>query len=386
MSVLVILSGIWTGLVAWLIARALGQSRALKRLAHSPLAARAAGEAPRVAVIVPARDEAHNIGPCLHTLLAQRYPAGRLRIVVVDDDSSDDTAAIVRERACGEHLALLHTPALPAGWKGKPHACTVGAAAAGEAQWLCFLDADMRAHPDLIASAVAAAERDGIDLLSLSPSHELGSFAERLILPCGLYLLAFSQDLVRVQSQESGEAVATGQFMLFRSEVYAAAGGFGAVREEICEDVAMARLVKRRGGRVLLEDGSDLLATRMYRGWSTLWPGLAKNLREMLGGTGRTVAMALLAVGLAWASVLIPSIDGVAVLHGLPQARAALAMGLAGSLAALGLHLAGAAHFRIPLRYGLLYPLGYTIGAAIAFDSIRWHLTRRVRWKGRVYS
>lgn len=385
MTPAVIVSGLWLALVAWLIARAFGQSRALKRLQRLSASAGGAGEVPRVAVIVPARNEAHNIGACLDTLLDQTYPTDRLRIVVVDDDSSDETAEIARVRAVEGRLALVAAPPLPSGWKGKPHACEIGAAAAGEAEWLCFIDADMRAHPDLIASAVAGAQAEGIDLLSLSPSHELGSFAERLILPCGLYLLAFSQDLERVQAATSGEAVATGQFMLFRREVYTAAGGFGAVRDDICEDVALARRVKLRGHRVRLDDGSELLLTRMYTGWSTLWPGIAKNVRLMLGGTRRTLATALIAVTLAWAALSIPVFDAVALWRGEPYALVALAMALAGSLSALGLHVAGARHFRIPLGYGLLFPLGYTVGAIIALDSVRWHLTRRVRWKGRVY-
>jgi chlorobactene glucosyltransferase len=46
-------------------------------------------------------------------------------------------------------------------------------------------------EPDLIASAVERAARERIDLLSLAPRHEVGSFAEGLMLPCGHYLLAF---------------------------------------------------------------------------------------------------------------------------------------------------------------------------------------------------
>jgi chlorobactene glucosyltransferase len=383
LSAALILSGLWLALVAWLIVRAVGQRDALKRLAP---VAHTGGEHRRIAVIVPARDESRNIGPCVDSLLAQRYPADRLRIVVVDDDSSDDTAEIVRAKADGARLALVRTPQLPPGWMGKPHACSIGVEAAGESDWLCFIDADMRADPDLIASAVAAAEAEGLDLLSLAPRHELGSFAERLILPCGLYLLAFSQDLKRLQSPQSSGAVATGQFILVRSGVYAASGGFAAVRDDICEDVAFATLVKRRGHRVLLEDGGALLATRMYTGWSTLWPGIAKNLQQMLGGTGRTLATALAAFVLAWSAVLVPVLDVFAVVRGEPLARAALAMGLAGSAAAFGMHFAGARHFRIPLRYGAIFPVGYTVGAMIALDSVRWHLTGRVRWKGRVYS
>ena len=83
----------------------------------------------------------------------------------------------------------------------------------------------MRAAPRAIASAGEAASDRKLDLLTLAPRHELKSFAERLMLPCGLYLLGFYQNLERVQAPESDEVVATGQFMLLRREAYDAVGG-----------------------------------------------------------------------------------------------------------------------------------------------------------------
>jgi chlorobactene glucosyltransferase len=380
-----IVSWAWLAVVAWLIARAWGQRNALGRLRVN--AAGAQSDGLRVAVIVPARDEAANIGPCVESLLAQEVPAGALRVIVVDDASTDDTARIVAGVAARDRRVELHSaPPLPPGWNGKVHACCIGASAASEAEWLCFLDADMRAEPRLLTSAIQAAREQSIGLLSLAPRHRLESVAERLILPCGLYLLGFSQDLHKLQAPESGEVVATGQFMLLRRETYERAGGWATVRDQICEDLEFARLLKLRGERVLMLDGSQLLATRMYRGWSTLWPGIAKNLTIMLGGPARTIAAALIALGLSWAALVVPLLDVIECAHGTRGACAALVPAIAGSAAAFGLHLAGSIHFRIPLYYGLLFPVGYTVGAALAFDSVRWRLVRRVHWKGRVYS
>jgi chlorobactene glucosyltransferase len=383
---MLLLSCLWLALVIWLIARAVRQRNVLARV---PVSTRApGGAAPKVTVIVPARNEAPNIGPCVESLSAQEYPSDCLAFIVVDDDSSDETSAIVAALAKrDERITLLRTPPLPPGWKGKVHACCTGAAAApADAEWLCFLDADMRAAPRAIASAVEAASDRNLDLLTLAPRHELRSFAERLMLPCGLYLLGFYQDLARVQAPESDEVVATGQFMLLRRGAYDAVGGHAPVRNEICEDVELALLMKRRGYRVLLMDGNLLLSTRMYTGWSTLWPGFAKNLIELLGGRLRTLMAVPVIVVLAWAAVLLPLQDLVAVMHGVSGAPLALAVATLGSAAVLGLHVGGAAHFRIPWWYGFLFPLGYTAGAVMALDSLRWRITRRVHWKGRVYT
>lgn len=380
---LALLSFLWLAVVIWLGLRAWRQRRALRSLAI----AKAPGVSTTpISVIVPARNEEQNIAQCLRSVASQRLPDGMLEVVVVDDASSDRTADIALEAATARPaIKVVRSKELPGGWKGKPHACWMGAVASNRrSEWLCFLDADVRLHPALVASAIAKAIEEGIDLLSLAPQHELQSAAERLILPCGHYLLAFAQDLSRIQSRTQN-ALATGQFMLFRREAYEAIGGHRAVRSAICEDLALARLAKRRGLRVLLLSGDRLLVTRMYTGWRTLWPGFAKNLTETFGGVPRTAALAMIALVLPWA-IFLPAIDAVACANGLTSGCWAIAPALVASCAAIAFHIAGAAHFGIPVLYGFLFPIGYSVGALIAFDSIRWRMTGRICWKGRTYS
>lgn len=376
----------WLAIVAWLIVRALNQRGLLPRLARACPPERS--EAPHVTVIIPARDEAGNIGRCLYSLLTQDYPALRLNVIVVDDRSEDDTAAIVR-RIAADHpqLSLMQSPPLPPRWTGKSHACWFGARAASlETDWLCFIDADVWGESALLSSAVRAALDYKIDLLSLTPRQYLKSFAERLILPCGLILLSFVQNLAQAQARSSSQVTATGQFILVRRAAYEAVGGHAAVSSEICEDLEFARRLKQSGRAVLLMDGADVVSTRMYTGWRTLWPGLAKNLIDTLGGRSSTLVLAAIALILAWAAVAIPMRDAVACLNGVPGAWLALMPAVLASAAAFGLHIAAARHFRIPLYYGLLFPLGYTVGAAMALDSVRRRLYGRVVWKGRIYS
>ncbi len=375
----------WLAIVAWLLVRAFRQRDSLEMLAPSPPPP--AHSSPEIAAIIPARDEAANIGACLETLIGQDYPSERLRIIVVDDHSNDDTAAIVARIAAGHpQVSLLCAPPLPPNWIGKSHACWIGARAApADTEWLCFLDADVRAEPALLASAVGAACEEAIDFLSLAPRQELGSFAERLILPCGLYLLAFRQDLRRVQAPEGRDATATGQFILLRRSEYDALGGHAAVSGVICEDLELARLFKRSGDRVLLRGGQRLLSTRMYTGWRTLWPGIAKNLVDTLGGPAATLRTAAVALALSWAAVLLPFATALSCMDGAGTGCLASAVAGLGSAAALAFHVAGASYFGIPFWYGFLFPLAYTIGAVIAVDSVRQRWRGRVSWKGRTY-
>ena len=371
-----VIAFVWTGGVAWLLCRAVRQFGLYQTLRPAPADGK---DAPDLAVIVPARNEAARIERCLRGLLAQDYPTERLRIIVVDDNSTDGTAILVERIAAEDaRVRLIHGRPLPPGWAGKPHACQQGADAAG-ADWLCFLDADTAAQPALLRTAGKAAQEKRIDLLSLEPFQELGSFAERLVIPSGMFLIAFTQDPSRVNDPARPDATANGQFLLFRREAYEAVGGFAAVRDEICEDKALARAVKRAGFRLALMGAEELVRVRMYTGFRSLAEGLAKNVVDMAGGVGATLAAAALALVLGWAPILVPLWIG-------DRRPVALAVALAGSLALLGTHLAGARHFHIPFWYGFLFPLGYTLAAAVALYAVLRRVRGVVVWKGRTYS
>src|SRR5438094_8453095 len=88
-----VLSCAWLALVAWLIARAIGQRRLFGSVESLPELP--AEQAPYVAIIVPVRNESANVRACLQSLLAQCYPAARSCVLVVDDESTDDPARVV---------------------------------------------------------------------------------------------------------------------------------------------------------------------------------------------------------------------------------------------------------------------------------------------------
>ena len=49
-----------------------------------------------ISVIIPARNEAANIGACIDAILAQKYPDDLFEIIIVDDHSDDNTVNIVQ--------------------------------------------------------------------------------------------------------------------------------------------------------------------------------------------------------------------------------------------------------------------------------------------------
>lgn len=373
-------------LLAWLIRRMVRQASAYGRLpACGEVAAR---DWPSVAVIVPARNEADVIERCLSGLLRQNYPADRLRIWLVDDGSEDATAPLATALAGRDpRFTLIRGGELPAGWTGKCHACVQGALAAGAVDYLCFIDADTQAKPDLLRAAVSHVLAGGVAMLSLEPFQELGGLLERLVMPCGLYLAAAAQNISAFNDPDSDKAGANGQFILISRSAYRRLGGHGAVREEVSEDTALARRAKQARLRFALLGGEHLIQTRMYRDPAALWHGLTKNATVMGGGPLRTVLIA--GAGFAMA-VGAPLLAACAVLQfrSEPSLRHGIAalLALAGLGAGIGLHLAGTRHFRIPLVYGLLFPAGYGLALLIALESARQAWSGRVHWKGRSYA
>ena len=115
----------------------------------------------RVAVIVPARNEADVGGAAIHSLLKQDY-AGPLKIFVVDDHSSDNTIDVVRQAAAGldEKVTVISSAPLPSGWTGKMWALPQGVEQASEfaPDYFLFTDADVLHDVDSISSMIAVAQ------------------------------------------------------------------------------------------------------------------------------------------------------------------------------------------------------------------------------------
>lgn len=369
----------WLAIVTWLLTRMLRQFRL-----HAACTLRPADSAPGarpVRVIVPARNEIANIGACLGSLAAQVGVGAGYRILVVDDASEDGTAGAARALAAADsRIALLPAGPLPPGWMGKPHACWRGALTASE-DWLCFVDADARAAPRLIASAIRVAEQRGLDMLCLLPRHTLGSFWERLIIPTGLLMIACARSL---RPAAGSDITVNGQFLLVRRAAYLGVGGHAAVRGALCEDKALAVRVREAGYRYAVMAAEPLLRVRLYAGLDSLWRGFARSGVEILGGRARTLAVAAAALLVGWAIPLGPLAlaaaawagDGAAAWFG-------LGFGVAGSAIASAVLLGTARHFRVPPALALMFPIGTTMAAAIAWYGAMPGLRRRIAWKGR---
>jgi chlorobactene glucosyltransferase len=339
-----------------------------------------------VTVVVPARDEAHNIRRVLESLTRSTWPS--FEIVVVDDRSTDGTGDLAREVLPGraERIEVVEGEPLPEGWLGKPWACWQGAQRAG-GDVLLFTDADTVHGPDLMGRAVSALEAEEADAVTVAGRQLMETFWERLVQPQIFLSMVFRYfDLSRpVPQRRWRDAIANGQFILFRAESYRAMGGHGAVRSEVVEDLRLAQILVRDGWTLRVFRAEDAFATRMYRSLGELVAGWSKNL--ILGGLQTLpppirpfTPPVMLATGLGlW--VLPPVIlvlGAVGVVGSAAFAWAASVVALSGAFWCI---VTG--RFGAPWPYGVLYPLGSLVSSWIVLRS--WLGMRNVRWKGRTY-
>jgi hopene-associated glycosyltransferase HpnB len=211
---------------------------------------RTAGMQARVAIVVPARNEADVIAQPIQSLLAQDYP-GPLHIYVVDDQSSDHTANVVREAAAGHHerLCLLSSSPLPQGWSGKMWALSQGVQHASDfaPDYLLFTDADIVHGPDSVSSLVALADAGNRDLVSMMVKLRCDSFAERALIPAFVFFFFMLYPPIWVNSPKRKTAAAAGGVVLVRADALARIGGIAAIRHELIDDCALAREIKLAG-------------------------------------------------------------------------------------------------------------------------------------------
>ncbi len=325
----------------------------------------------RIAILVPARDEAAGIAACVRSALASTGVT--LEVIVLDDQSTDATVAIVEKiAAIDPRLRIAAAPALPAGWSGKVHACHV-LAQLTDARDLLFLDADVHLTPD--AAARLAGALATTDLVSGVPRQRMESLAELLIIPMiNMLLLGYLPILLSRRDPRPALAAACGQMIAVRAEAYAAAGGHAAIRASLHDGLALPRRFREAGYHTDLVAGSSLASCRMYAGWRTTVLGTLKNATE---GLAKPVALPIWTVLLLGGHVLPWVALPFAFASSSPIAPMLIVVACACPLVA---RLVQAIRCREPLRSVPLNPF-----AVVALLALQWLALGRT-WAGRAES
>lgn len=326
----------------------------------------------RVAVVIPARDEARSIGRLLASLEGQTRPPDE--VVVVDDRSTDATPELVRACALAR---LVAGEELPPGWTGKSWACHQGVAAT-RADTLVFLDADVVLGADGLAAVVDEVDQRG-GLVSVQPFHVMERAYERLSAPFNVVaMMGVGAASPRRGATSHG---AFGPVLATTRADYDRIGGHAAVREEVVEDLALARAYRADGLDVAVFGGGDTVAFRMYPGGvAQLVEGWSKNIAT---GAGSVPMLRSLLIGLWITAQLLAVQSFLEPVLGLggwgPVPIAVAYLGFAVQQRAMLVQLGRFGWFPV-----LAHPLVLGVFVAVFLRSLWLTLVRRrVRWRGR---
>jgi hopene-associated glycosyltransferase HpnB len=334
---------------------------------------------PRVAAVIPARNEAASIADSVGSLLQQSYP-GPWTVIVVDDDSSDGTSEVARRAAEGDaRLRMVTNRSLPPGWTGKLWAVKQGIDAAMNSpeppDYLLLTDADIVHDRASVSRLVAHAETHGLVLTSLMVKLRCESLAERVGIPAFIFFFQMLYPFAAVNRPECKMAAAAGGCMLVRADALRAAGGIEAIRGELIDDCALAKALKPRGP-IWLALTERVCSIRPY-------PELADIRRMIVRSAYAQLRYSPL--------ILVGTVTGMVVTYIVPAVAAVFGTGVVrvGGIAAW---LLMAAAFQPTLRLYRLSPLWGLALPLIALQYLLFTLEsayqywcgRGGSWKGRM--
>jgi chlorobactene glucosyltransferase len=329
----------------------------------------------KVSVLIPARNEEHNIGNCLNSVFNQTYRD--MEIIVLNDGSTDKTSEIL-ESYSDERLKVINGIPLEKGWVGKNFAChQLQKSATGK--YLLFIDADTELNESCVASSVMFAEEHSTDLLSVMPNEKSETFWEKLVIPMLYFAVTVFLPFPMIErSSKKQYAMGNGQFMLFRREFYDKIGGHESLKSKIVEDVWLARRVKEFKGKLIFADASSLVSCRMYRNLNEVWQGFSKNLFAGLSFSTAGLVFTVLTYLILF--VLPPLL----LLTGFLKFNA---INIVILIIPILMRLIQAFRFKQPVLFSFLNPLSALFIVAVALNSFRLiRFGKGATWKGREYS
>lgn len=321
---------------------------------------------PAIVAIIPARNEAACIGQAVDSLAGTP-------VIVVDDNSADATGEIARKHGA----TVISGRPLPPGWTGKLWAVSQGveAAAADHPDYLLLTDADIVHGPGVVTALATKAATEGYDLVSLMALLRTESFAEKALIPAFVFFFLMLYPPSWIENPKRRTAGAAGGCIVIRREALERIGGIAAIRGELIDDCALARAVKRSGGRVWLGLTRDTRSIREYGGFGEIWRMISRTAFTQLNYSALLLCGTI--AGLSVAFVLPPALA-------LTFRPAASLAGLAGWLAMSIAYAPMLRFYRRSLLWAPALPLIAIFYAGATIDSaIRYWTGRGGMWKGR---
>lgn len=324
----------------------------------------------KTSVIIPARNEGHNLPKILSDLKKQNKPV--FEIICVNDESDDNTVDV----ALSYGVKLITVTEKPDGWVGKSWACQVGAKHAQGDSFL-FLDADVRLAPNAIEKLEQANEKYGC-VISVQPYHQTIKLYEQFSLFFNLIMVAANGVSFPFSRKNIG---LFGPVILVSKNEYQVIDGHASAKNSVVEDLTLGEKLKAKGIPFKLFLGGKDISFRMYSGgFSQLLQGWTKNFAT---GASKTPLPLILMVVL-WLSTCISAvIYFLNLICDYSAANLAFAV-LVYCIVTVELLFAARHIGNFKKQVIALFPIPLTAFLSIFLVSIVKKVFRiKVRWKGR---
>lgn len=288
------------------------------------------------------------------------------RIIVVDDQSSDGTASAARSAGA----EVIAGATLPAGWVGKLWALEQGRRVVATPLTL-LVDADIALTPGTVR-ALSAKQREGFALVSLMAVLEMQTAWEKLLIPAFVYFFKLLYPFRVSNSRSRLVAAAAGGCVLVETRYLERIASF---KDAIIDDCALARAVKRGGGRTWLGLTHSALSGRTMHGFKPIWSMVARSAFAQLQYSTLLLIGCVVMLALAF---LVPIV-------GLFDSGTRIA-----SVVALGAmivtYVPVLRFYKRSPAWALALPLAGTLYMLMTVSSaVRGWRGTRSRWKGREY-
>lgn len=336
----------------------------------------------RIAVIIPARNEADVVGLAIRSLLRQNGH-NTLQIFLVDDASTDGTAHAARTAAIAErqaqNLTIVQGSDLPPGWSGKLWAMQQGIEQAAKtvSDFFLFTDADIAHAPYSVATLVSIAQAGPYDMVSFMVKLHCQSLAEKLLIPAFAYFFFKLYPPAWIANPRRPEAGAAGGCILIRPTALEKVGGIAAIRQEVIDDCSLAARVKATGGRLWLGASAATRSIRPYEGFSGIGRMISRSAFNQLRHSNFLLLVSIL--GMAATYLLPPAL--VLTAHRILPA----ALGGAAWLLMVLSYWPVLRLYRLNPLWALSLPVAAVFYVGATFHSAWKYWTGRGgEWKGRI--
>jgi hopene-associated glycosyltransferase HpnB len=343
----------------------------------------------RIAVIIPARNEADVVDRVARSLLRQSGQSA-IHIFLVDDGSTDSTAEVARAAAVSvgqqENLTVVLGTPLPSGWSGKLWALEQGIELARQTNpdFFLFTDADIEHAPDSVATLVAIVGAGPYDMASFMVKLHCQSLAEKLLIPAFIYFFFKLYPPAWIANPRRVTAGAAGGCILIRPAALDKAGGIQAIRQEVIDDCSLAARVKHAGGRLWLGASATTRSIRPYGGFSEIGRMISRSAFSQLR---HSILLLLLSIAGMAATYLLPPALVLSVLSGYHVAQAAVVTGTAAAawLLMIASYMPVLRLYRLSPVWALALPAAaiFYIGATF-HSAVKYWSGRGGQWKGRI--